>query len=362
LIVAYNAESDLQAVATQTWDFESDLDGWTLVQGTFNQTTTGGGASGSAGYVASSAFLDGQCDQVRSPALRLTAASTLAAFTNYDIEAMSGGQWWDRANVAIHDGSARNAVSPDSGRAYNASGVGASCVTAGQDGWADVENSWGSSGWSAAALGSAGFAGKSVQIDVAYGTDGAANGKGFWFDKVTLTNFELLVPDAQADVCNNPPNVNITAPAEGAEFVVTDTIGFTGTATDVEDIDLAPSLSWDSDIDGAIGTTGSFSTTLSAGYHTVTASVTDSGGLPDSDTVHVAVAAPPGCLQDLVVAGQTVSGPATFSAVQSVTVGSATTFDGTSVVTVEAGERIVFAEVVKILGTAAFKNTPTPCP
>jgi hypothetical protein len=362
LVVAYNAESDLQAVASQTWDFESDLDGWTLVQGTFNQTTTGGGASGSAGYVASSAFLDDQCDQVLSPALQLTAASTLSAFTNYDIEAFSSGQWWDRANVAVLDGAARTAVSPDSGRTYNASGAGASCVTAGQPGWADVAGSWASSGWSAAALGSAGFAGKSVHLDVAYGTDGAANGKGFWFDKVTLTDFELLVPDAQADVCNTPPDVTITAPAEGAEFVVTDSIGFTGTATDVEDIDLAPSLSWSSDIDGAIGTTGSFSTTLSAGYHTVTASVTDSGGLPDSDTVHVAVASPPTCLQNVVVDNQTVMGTTTFSAVQSVTVGATTTFDGTSDVTVEAGERIAFAEVVKILGTAAFRITPTPCP
>ncbi len=229
----------------------------------------------------------------------------------------STGQWWDRANVAVLDGAARTAVSPDSGRPYNASGAGASCVTAGQPGWADVANTWGSSGWSAGALGSAGFAGKTVHLDVAYGTDAAVNGKGFWFDKVTLTDFEQVVPDAQADVCNNPPNVKITAPAEGAEFTVSDTIGFTGTATDVEDIDLAPSLAWSSDIDGAIGTTGSFSTTLSAGYHTVTASVTDSGGLPDSDTVHVAVAAPPGCPQDLAVAGQTVMGTPTFSAVQS---------------------------------------------
>ena len=143
-----NAESDLQPVASQTWDFESDLDGWTLIQGTFSQTTTGGGASGSAGYMASSALLDDQCDQVRSPAVRLTATSTLEAFTNYEIEAFSG-QWWDRANVAILDGGTRNAVDPDSGRAYNASGVGASCVTAGQNGWADTQGTWGSSGWSA---------------------------------------------------------------------------------------------------------------------------------------------------------------------------------------------------------------------
>ena len=83
--------------------------------------------------------------------------------------------------------------------------------------------------------------------------------------------------------------VNITAPGEGAEFDIAVSIAFTGTATDTEDLILTPSLAWASNIDGAIGAGGSFSQTLSAGYHTVTASVTDSGGLPDSDKVHVVV-------------------------------------------------------------------------
>ena len=61
------AEIDLQPVVNKTWDFETDLDGWTVLQGTFNQTTTDGGANGSAGYLASSGFLNSQCDQVRSP-------------------------------------------------------------------------------------------------------------------------------------------------------------------------------------------------------------------------------------------------------------------------------------------------------
>ena len=57
--------------------------------------------------------------------------------------------------------------------------------------------------------------------------------------------------------------------------------GDLGTATD-EDGDLAASLAWSSSLDGAIGSGASFSTTtLSLGSHTITASVTDSGGTPN---------------------------------------------------------------------------------
>jgi hypothetical protein len=201
-LVFANSESDLNFIASKTWDFETDLDGWTLIQGTFNQDTSGGGANGSSGYVASSAFLDNQCDQVRSPALRLTATSTMTVWTNFDIEGQGGfpAQWWDQANVAVYDGS-RSIVDPDSGRLYNSDGAGATCVTVGGNGWADAANSWASSGWSATALGSAALAGTAIQLDVAYGTDVSVNGKGFWFDQVTVTDVEELVPDAQSDSC-----------------------------------------------------------------------------------------------------------------------------------------------------------------
>jgi hypothetical protein len=195
-----DAESDLQTLASKTWDFEADLEGWTVVEGTFNQTTTGGGANGSAGYVASSTLLDNQCDQIRSPLIQLSSTSTLTLENNYEIESNSG-QWWDRANVGITQGTDRSAVNPDGGRNYNASGAGATCVTTGQDGWADVNGTWGSSSWSASALGSASYAGTPVQLDIAYGTDFSVNGKGFWFDQVTVTDIELVVADGQDDNC-----------------------------------------------------------------------------------------------------------------------------------------------------------------
>jgi lysyl endopeptidase len=87
---------------------------------------------------------------------------------------------------------------------------------------------------------------------------------------------------------NTAPSVSITSPANGSSFTVGASVSFSGTATDTQDGTLTGSLSWSSSINGAIGTGGSFSTSsLSAGTHTITASVTDSGGLPGSSSITV---------------------------------------------------------------------------
>ncbi len=92
---------------------------------------------------------------------------------------------------------------------------------------------------------------------------------------------------------NNPPSVNISAPANNSTSNVGDSVSFSGSATDTEDGNLSASLSWTSSIDGAIGSGASFSTTaLSIGSHTITASVTDSGGAPGSDSININVVDP----------------------------------------------------------------------
>ncbi len=84
---------------------------------------------------------------------------------------------------------------------------------------------------------------------------------------------------------NTPPVVTITAPANGASVAQGTSVTFSGTATDVEDGTISGSLTWTSSINGIIGSGASFSTsTLSVGTHTITASVTDSGGSPGSAT------------------------------------------------------------------------------
>ncbi|MFQ5894266.1 MAG: S8 family serine peptidase [Nitrospinota bacterium] len=105
-------------------------------------------------------------------------------------------------------------------------------------------------------------------------------------------------PEALSNVAgnpstNNPPSVSITSPTDGSTFDSGATILFEGTASDTEDGDLTASLVWTSDIDGQIGTGGSFSTTLSDGNHTVTASATDSGGKSGTASISITVGSPP---------------------------------------------------------------------
>ena len=86
------------------------------------------------------------------------------------------------------------------------------------------------------------------------------------------------------------PSVTITGPVDGTTFASGEMISFEATASDTEDGDLTTDLVWTSDIDGPIGTGGSFSmSTLSEGAHLITASVTDSGGLSGESSVSMTV-------------------------------------------------------------------------
>jgi hypothetical protein len=92
---------------------------------------------------------------------------------------------------------------------------------------------------------------------------------------------------------NTPLAVSITAPGNGATYASGATIDFAGAASDAEDGDVTTSLVWTSDIDGQIGSGGSFSAVLSDGVHTITATVTDSGGASGSESVGITVGNPP---------------------------------------------------------------------
>jgi len=85
------------------------------------------------------------------------------------------------------------------------------------------------------------------------------------------------------------PSATIATPADGSAFASGATISFTGSADDAEDGDLTASLAWTSDLDGAIGTGGDVTATLSDGAHVVTASVDDSAGQTASTNVAITV-------------------------------------------------------------------------
>jgi subtilisin family serine protease len=97
-----------------------------------------------------------------------------------------------------------------------------------------------------------------------------------------------IVPPPPPDAV---PTVTIVNPASGSTFSAGTNIAFLGTATDPEDGNIAGSLVWTSSRDGQIGVGGSFTRTLSSGNHTITASLTDSGGNPASAVASITVGA-----------------------------------------------------------------------
>lgn len=216
-LVIPNTEQDVTFQASKTFSFNTDYDGWTVVNGTFNRTTgtAGGPNGGSDVYLESSTLADSACDEIRSPLIKLTPTSTLQLFNQYATEPMSDA-WYDRANVGILDPvtGARTTVVPEllpPSRGYLASGPNGTCNTGGQEGWAGPGPGWVESDWTSDDLQTSSFTNTVVQLDVDYGTDASVSGVGFWFDNVTLTNFYLQQPDAQSNVCSvaspgNPAN------------------------------------------------------------------------------------------------------------------------------------------------------------
>ncbi len=110
----------------------------------------------------------------------------------------------------------------------------------------------------------------------------------------TFRTIEIANPCAPSG--NTAPVVQISAPANGTTPIAGQSITFTASAIDTEDGDLSASLTWSSDKDGPLGSGANFnSSALSAGLHTITAQVTDSGGLSGSDQIGLTVlATPPG--------------------------------------------------------------------
>jgi hypothetical protein len=89
----------------------------------------------------------------------------------------------------------------------------------------------------------------------------------------------------QLTVTNTAPAITIDAPLDNDNFTTTDLILFQGIATDTQDGDLSTSILWSSSLDGSLGAGSMLSATLSAGVHTITASVTDTGSLVSNDSI-----------------------------------------------------------------------------
>ena len=88
---------------------------------------------------------------------------------------------------------------------------------------------------------------------------------------------------------NAPPVVTITAPPGGASVPAGTPVTLAATAIDAADGDLGARLTWTSSVQGFLGTGSPLTSILGEGSHTITASVTDLGGLSGAAAVGVVV-------------------------------------------------------------------------
>ncbi len=93
-----------------------------------------------------------------------------------------------------------------------------------------------------------------------------------------VAGVEALYPPTSTGT-STAPTVTISNPSSGATVAEGTSLSFSGSASDIEDGALNPSLIWISSRDGQIGSGASFQRVLSTGTHTITAKVTDSAGL-----------------------------------------------------------------------------------
>ena len=186
-------------------------------------------------------------------------------------------RWDAQVDLLVQDSGGNPVAGAQVTGSWSDGASGSDSCTTGANGWcptitkADIKGNVSSVRFSVNGLSGSGIA---YDASANGDPDGDSNG----------TSITVFQPAA-----NEPPTAAISEPADGATFESGSTITFSGSASDPEEGDLTASLSWSSNIDGPIGTGGSFFTTLSDGGHTITASVADSDGAEDSATISITV-------------------------------------------------------------------------
>ncbi len=120
-----------------------------------------------------------------------------------------------------------------------------------------------------------------------------------WTGGGSATSNPLVISGLSSDLTvtasfqpfNHPPISSITSPDDGSSFPKNTAITFGGTGSDVEDGPIG-SATWTSSIDGAFHPTGGTYAGLSPGSHTITRTVTDSGGKTGSDNINITILEP----------------------------------------------------------------------
>jgi hypothetical protein len=100
----------------------------------------------------------------------------------------------------------------------------------------------------------------------------------------------LAASDTITLTVNASPTLTIDAPPDGAIVDEDQPVTFSGTAIDPEQGDISAHITWVSSKDGTLGTGASISASLtSRGKHTISATVTDSGGASAVDQTTIRV-------------------------------------------------------------------------
>jgi len=109
-----------------------------------------------------------------------------------------------------------------------------------------------------------------------------------YLDPDDLAGVEALYPPRSGST-NTAPSETITAPGPNAAYAEGAQVSFTGSASDQQDGNLTGSIVWSSSLSGQVGVGGTVVSVLPVGSHTITAAVTDSGGLTTTQRISVTV-------------------------------------------------------------------------
>src|SRR5256886_4867478 len=139
---------------------------------------------------------------------------------------------------------------------------------------------------------------------VEFTLDGAITADGTYNVAIDSTNAAAVAynsslassgqkPQLVLTVAAQAPTVIISQPPTGSSYFTGDTITLQASAHDSANVDLSSHVTWSSNLAGSLGTGAVVSTSLGAGTHTITASVTDGQSLTGSSQVTLTVNAPP---------------------------------------------------------------------
>lgn len=163
-------------------------------------------------------------------------------------------------------------------------------------------------------------------------------------------------------LCDDSPRTTILWPPDGSTIHQAALIGFLGSATDTQDGDLTSAMTWESSLDGGIGTGGEFVGSLSVGAHTITAGATDSSALEGTDSITLSIVSS-GC-SDHVALNQPVVGSQTTEARLTVSTWSGFSVTDGGSATLRAGETVFLRDDSSVAtgGSLTIEIDPSVCP